>query len=236
MKITQVDIVKLRAWNATNMFLNLGNTTTGVITNYHYIRLLYVNDQRPDGAVRLVNGQTLLPLGFTVATAKPLYIQGDYNVSTNGTPMNLGSSNTSATFPAAVVADAITILSTSWSDANSTLAVGSRVAGPTTVNAAFLAGIVPTTSSRYSGGVENFPRFLETWSGKTFTYNGSMVVLFQSVWATAPWGSADVYSPPARNWAFDQNFRDQNKLPPGTPCARAMSRGRWAMIKPRTTG
>jgi hypothetical protein len=106
------------------------------------------------------------------------------------------------------------------------------------VNAAFLAGIVPTVSGSYSGGVENFPRFLEDWSSKTFTYNGSMVVMYQSLYATGLWqgtgSSIGIYNPPGRNWAFDLNFRNPAKLPPGTPSVRAMVRGQWATIDPST--
>ena len=32
----------------------------------------------------------------------------------------------------------------------------------------------------YSGGLNNFPRFLEDWTNKTFTYTGSMIELFNS--------------------------------------------------------
>ena len=39
----------------------------------------------------------------------------------------------------------------------------------------------------YSGGAENFPRFLENWSGKTLTYYGSMVELYQSQQAIGKW-------------------------------------------------
>src|ERR1019366_5752961 len=97
---------------------------------------------------------------LTVATARPLYVLGDYNQISSA---NLGTSNTSTTVPASLVADAITILSDHWTDANSTSPVGSRNALPTTVNAALLTGDVPTTYGYYSGGMENFPRFLETW-------------------------------------------------------------------------
>src|SRR6185295_16533122 len=114
-----------------------------------------------------------------------------------------------------------------------------RVASDTTVNAAFLAGIVQTTSGNYSGGVENFPRFLEDWSGKTFTYNGSMVVMCNSRLAVGQWqgtgSSIGIYNPPNRNWAFDLNFRNPAKLPPGTPSLRALVRGSWAMVSPNTT-
>ena len=114
-----------------------------------------------------------------------------------------------------------------------------RNAGDTVVNAAFLAGIVPTSSSSgYSGGVENFPRFLENWSNKTMTYNGSMIVMFPSKVAIAPWsGTGSYYSPPTRKWNFDNNFTDPNKLPPNTPAVRTIIRGQWSIVPPnKTTG
>jgi hypothetical protein len=152
-----------------------------------------------------------------------------------------GTHDTSGTKPAAVIGDAITILSANWSD---TLSVASgllsgRPATDTTVNAAILAGIVETGGGYYSGGVENFPRFLENWSGHEFTYNGSMVVMFPSQFAITPWQGTGttigVYNAPVRDWAFDTNFRDPTRLPPGTPAIRALVRSVWAMIKPNTT-
>jgi hypothetical protein len=178
-------------------------------------------------AVRLVNGHWLPPQGLTVATFNPIYIQGHYNVTTNGTMANLGTANTSQTVPASVAADALGILSIAWSDANSALAIGSRTASDTTVNAAILVGNSETVSG-YGGGLENFPRFLETWSGKTFTFNTSLVCMFPSQIATGPWGVAGAYSPPARNWSFDKNFNDPTKLPPSTPQVRLLVRGTWS--------
>ena len=122
---------------------------------------------------------------------------------------------------------------TAWSDANAGSSLSSRIAANTTVNSAFLAGIVASNGSYYSGGVENFPRFLEDWSNRTFTYNGSMVVMYPSKYATGFWGgNNNTYSPPNRNWAFDLNFMDATKLPPGTPQVSAMVRAGWAMIQP----
>jgi hypothetical protein len=204
------------------------------------VRIIYVNDQRGSSSgyepgVRLVNGETLLPQGLTVATPLPIYVRGHYN----SPPATRGSLDTTGTLPAALIGDAITILSPNWQDPRSALALDMRVASDTTVNAAFLAGIVQTTSGNYSGGVENFPRFLEDWSGKTFTYSGSMVVMYDSVYATGQWrGTGEdigIYNPPIRNWSFDTNFRDPNKLPPGTPSLKALIRARWAAIKPNTT-
>ena len=231
----QIDVGRLNTWNATNTVLR-GALAQGDVT------VIYVADRRTQTSstqpgVRLVNGATLPPRGLTIATPSPLYVKGDYNAPSGA----LGTHNTSATKPAALIGDAITILSANWSD---TLSVASgllsgRPATDTTVNAAILAGIVETGGGNYSGGVENFPRFLENWSGHTFTYNGSMVVMFPSVFARAPWqptgSTIGVYNAPVRDWAFDTNFRDPTKLPPGTPSIRALVRSVWAMIKPNTT-
>ena len=89
---------------------------------------------------------------------------------------------------------------------------------------------------RQYGGMENFPRFLETWgAANTFTYNGSMVKMFSSLYATNVWGKANVYSPPKRNWAYDVNFNDATKLPPLTPSLLKVFRGQWATVAPNTT-
>jgi hypothetical protein len=142
--------------------------------------------------------------------------------------------NTSETAPAALVADAITVLSPAWQDSQSAGDYKLRIPKPTTVNAAFVAGIVQTASGKgYSGGMENFPRFLEDWDNGAvpFTYSGSMVVMFESKYAITPWGNIGVYyDPPVRNWAFDQNFRYPDKLPPATPTAYVLTRGEWNIV------
>ena len=225
-----LDVGNLRTFSASNTLLrvSLGNRD---------VRSVYVRDLRPLNsanlaAVRVRNGQTLPDLGLTVSTERPIYVQGHYNQPTSG---HLGTTNTSNTKPAALLGDSVNILSTSWSDSNSTN-YSARNAGNTTVNAAFLAGIVESkTFGNYSGGVENFPRFLENWSGDTLTYNGSMVVMFPSQYATNRWGKGSVYSPPTRNWAFDLNFMDSTKLPPGTPELRTLIRGKWQIIAPGQT-
>jgi hypothetical protein len=226
-KCTQLDIGKLAAWNTSNVllrpFLPSGD-----------IRVVYVADFRAQTAsteagIRLTNGSSLLPQGLTIATPHALYILGNYNCPN---PLHLNTTNTSATRPAALIADAITVLSPAWDDSKSTGSLGTRGAQDTTVNAAFVAGIVQTTSATgYSGGVENFPRFLEDWNNKKLTYSGSMVVMFESKYATAPWVNIGTYyNPPIRNWAFDTNFRDPTKLPPATPSAYVLARGTWDIV------
>jgi hypothetical protein len=176
------------------------------------------------------NGLQLPTNGLTVATGRPLYVWGDYNTDA----ATKGTANTSTTRPASLVADAITILSDAWVDGNS---ASMQDAKPTTVNAAFLTGSVDTTSGQYSGGMENFPRFLESWgAANPFTYNGSMVKMFPSLYATNVWNGINYakhyYDPPARNWAYDANFDDQTKLPPKTPSLLQVIRSQWANVPP----
>ena len=219
-----VDIGSLKTWAETN-------TSLRPVLGLAKQNSIYVADDRTPsattlGAVRVVNG-TLLPTnGLTVATGRPLYVKGDFNAPV------LGSTNTATSRPASLVADAITILSGNWSDANSTSALSSRTAVSTTVNAALLTGVVETTPRRYSGGMENFPRFLETWGlGNVFTYNGSMVKMFPSLYATNVWNSS-AYVPPKRNWAYDVNFDNPTRLPPKTPSLLKVLRTRWSTALP----
>jgi hypothetical protein len=228
---TEIDVGAFNQWltNAGAAINGLARLNTG-----HQLNSIYVDDQRVDAAkltvARVTNGQQLPPDGLTVATRLPLYVQGHFNAP-DATP---ALANTAATKPASLVGDAITVLSANWLDANSALAVSSRAASDTTVNAAFLAGIVQTANvagiKHYSGGVENFPRFLESWTGKTFTYNGSMVSMFSSRYATSFWGNSSYYNPPKRSWAFDRNFLVYAKLPPCTPQVRKVMRNAWNVV------
>ncbi|GHB95248.1 hypothetical protein [Cerasicoccus arenae] len=174
--------------------------------------------------------------GTSFATNQAMYIDGHYNADgdpNTGSPTEPDSSSnfasSGAEAPSALVADAITFLSTNWDDANSTKSKDSnRVASNfTEVSAAILAGIVPsgeTGSNSYSGGVENFPRFLEKWSGKTLRIRGSIVALFESEVSKERWGKGDVYDAPNRNWGFHEKL-GEGYYPPGTPSTRTY-RGR----------
>ena len=167
-----------------------------------------------NGAVRLVDGEELAgPL--TVATENPLYTWGDYN--------NVNKK------PAALLTDAYNVLSNSWQDYRSTGSLSLRTASNTTVNACFMTGNVPSESNHYSGGLENLPRFLEKWTGKTFYYRGSMVDLWESEQATGIWYYGGYfYTAPNRDWGFDSMYLDPTQLPPGTPQVNAVQRGKWS--------
>ncbi len=118
-------------------------------------RTIYVADQRTQAAntqsgVRLVNGDLLPGSGLTVATPNPLYVQGDYNAPTMQVKQGkktLTVADPTKIVPASLIADAITILSNDWDDSDGGSYLGARtVKRNTTVNAAVIAGIVPTAA------------------------------------------------------------------------------------------
>jgi hypothetical protein len=201
-------------------------------------------------AVRLTNGKNLPAnegLGFTLATHNPLYVKGHYNCTDDS---KLGTSDTSATVPSALMSDALTILSDNWSDAASTGSYTTRDAANTTVNAAILTGTIPSTSTTYytfSGGVHNLPRLLEDWMNvtggrRTLTLNTSILDLFVSKTATNQFrnpgnfglSNDPYYDPPNRDFNYDINFRDYEKTPPGIPTALVLIRKDWALPPPNT--
>ncbi len=235
-KAVQLDVGKFNTWltNTLGRGFNTLNTSAptskghGIDGVYVYNGVQISGSQLP--AVRVMNGQQLPTNGLTVATPFPIYVKGDYNTTTNGTTFSTALGDTVNTRPAGFMGDAVTILSTNWNDSTyvSGLAVGSRTPANITVNAACLQGIVPSNGAHYSGGVENFLRLLENWTGYTVTYNGSIVVLFESQYATSFWGNTTYYNAPTRKWGFDTKFSQQSGLPPMTPQVRAIIRGQWA--------
>ncbi len=235
-KAVQLDVGNLNTWLTSSSKGQQFNSlnTSGITSKGHPINGVYVyNNITPTSAqlpaVRLVNGQQLPPGGLTVATPFPIYVLGDYNTTTNGTKFSTTLGDTTNTYPAAIMGDTVTVLSSAWSDAyNYNTGLSSRTPASTTINVATLEGIVPSNGSYYSGGVENFLRLLENWSSSyTLTYNGSIVVLFQSQYATGYWDNTTYYYPPTRRWGFDLNFGQQSRLPPMTPQVRATIRESW---------
>jgi Tfp pilus assembly protein PilX len=197
--------------------------------------------------VRLISGQVLPGIydatnslntkGFTVASENAVYVQGNYNatgISTIGNPTPSTAyqpQNTANHIPASIVSDAVMILSNSWSDSRSfryPFTLGSRVASETTVRFAMLAGDARSSfegspnqgggDPRLAGGVHNFKRFLEKWSGVRLNYTGSLINLYNSRNNNGAFKCCSkIYSPPTRNWVFDTSFLDPTRLPPGTP-------------------
>jgi PilX N-terminal len=193
-------------------------------------------------ALKLVDGATLnlgnscgaVVCGLTIASENPVYIQGDYNAPPDG-------SWSGPSVAAAVAADAVTLLSDNWNDVNSFMypyALGTandRVAVQTAYRVALIAGKgIPfgqiagacgCNDFGTDGGVHNFLRFLETWSGVNGYYYGSMVSFYFNRQGVGTYkNSGYVYSPPVRHYSFDTNFTlGPSYLPPRTPVLRSVN-------------
>jgi hypothetical protein len=99
-------------------------------------------------------------------------------------------------------------------------------AGPAnyTINAAWLFGLGPSTKNRdwYNGGLENFPKYLESWTGRMLNYRGSFVSLGQPLhklnnWPCGSGNECNVYNPPGRNFNYEPLYNQVQWLPPMTP-------------------
>jgi hypothetical protein len=177
--------------------------------------------------LRLVNGQSpnLPTPGFTVTSENPVYVQGNYN--SNG-DVNFADAHSAA----AVIGDAVTLLSNNWAsggDERSFIfpyAVGSRSGSTTFYRMAIASGKginfekpgeETIQDFGTDGGTHNFLRYLESWGGTSY-YRGSIVSLYYYRQAVGPYKCCStVYSPPTRNYAFDTEFLVPSQLPPGTP-------------------
>jgi hypothetical protein len=81
----------------------------------------------------------------------------------------------------------------------------------------------------YSGGVENYFRFLENWSGVNFVFEGSIIQLWLSETALGLWsyGSPN-YTAPNRIWSWDTSLVGING-PPGAPRVFEIQQTQWEL-------
>jgi hypothetical protein len=142
-----------------------------------------------------VSGGSSLQAPLSVATNLPLYVRGDYNTAPGG-----------------------------WQPASCDATSGEgKTENPPSdvrVEAALLSGHSPTPffgSPNGGGWLNNYPRFLENWSGRTVTLRGSFVSLWFARLATGPFECCNYYVPPVRDWRFDPRLLSIANLPPGTP-------------------
>jgi hypothetical protein len=165
---------------------------------------------QPNG-IRLKNGSQLFgPL--TVVSEDPLYVKGDYNTVNKQ--------------PAAVIADAVNLLSNKWNDTKKKGTL--PAASATKFDMAMITGNDETFGSQYSGGFENLPRFHENWTNIDCSILGSFVKIYASKIATGAWiYGGDHYTAPNRLWDYDLDFNDASKLPPFTPNVAQVKSAAW---------
>ena len=212
--------------------------------NYPYASVDCLNQGRMNwvsGArhvLRLIDGSVgNLPLspnngGLTVASENPVYIQGDYNASS----AQLFTDTPKVHSPAAVIADAVTLLSNSWNDINdmtNPTNAFNRLGSNTWYRLAVASGKTPNFPNSggvndvtwgTDGGVHNFLRYIEAWNtasgaSTNLAYQGSLVSLYFSNYATGTYkfGKSGIYNAPNRQYSFDTLFLTPANLPPATP-------------------
>ncbi|HSQ01381.1 MAG TPA: hypothetical protein VL049_29520 [Candidatus Dormibacteraeota bacterium] len=250
MLLLNINIRDLILWNQQNgepFFATDDKTEGGLVifatvagpnsnsgSNNYGVRLFGSNDIPLNGGI----GASADPTGVTVASDQAMYVIGDYNRGTAG--------GGTACQPASVIGDSINVFSGAYwrsgipnvcgaaccqdnrcRDGQSTqdLSGGRRNAQTSWINAAFLGGVDDTTGSAYNGGLENYPRFHENWSGTTLNYQGSFVSLGDATHVNGAWcgtggsnsSGCNIYNPPTRAWNFDPGFNNAANLPPLTP-------------------
>jgi Tfp pilus assembly protein PilX len=182
-------------------------------------------------AIKLINGGlgNIVAPGFTVVTENPVYVQGDWNAGQAGFANNDGHVATS------VIADAVTLLSNEWTDANgyaNPYNPGNRNRGtPAFYRLAIIGGkglafaqpANTATDFGTDGGAHNFLRYLEN-GNQAVNYRGSLATFFFNRQAVGTFKCCTtVYGAPQRNYAFDTDFLNPAQLPPLTPVFRDLN-------------
>ena len=241
MLLLNLNVRDLIAWNTANgdPFFSAADTSDGglvifatvqgpnsnTINNYGVRLFGSANLPIPGGI-----GVSANPTGLTMVSDQAMYVLGDYNrgpVSAGDLPKQ----------PAAIIGDGVNVMSNNYwqigcssgcrNDSQSirNLGDGTRTGSSTRINSALLGGVDDTVGGTYNGGLENYPRFHENWSGNTLTYQGSFVSLGIPAHVNGTWcgtggstsSGCNIYNPPNRNWNFDPDFNNAANLPPLTP-------------------
>jgi len=195
--------------------------------------LKIVNGGYTTGTLRLPrNGSQ----GLSVVAENPAYLQGNYNAP-NAAGTDFGATPGTDHVSAAVIADAVSLLSNNFNDIGSFMAPhdvtnANRAASTTWYRVAVISGKGlnfphPTTNAQdhtdfgTDGGAHNFLRYLEDWGGQTLNYRGSIVSFYLNRQALGTYKCCDVvYGVPSRGYKFDSDFLTPNLLPPRTPMFR----------------
>ena len=247
----------LDKWGETNISLGFGVSSPA--NPYVAVNCLTVGRaNKVTGArhvLRLVDGSLgNLPTlansagGFTVTSENPLYVLGNYNSNAGDTFWNNPNAVDIPHSAAALIADAVTLLSNSWTDLldmNNTVNMGNRAATTTYYRTAIASGKnmnFPQPAGQpedfgTDGGVHNFLRYIENWGPATLNYRGSLISLYYAQYATGTFKCCTlVYSPPTRNYFFDTDFLIPADLPPGTPELQDINNlTYWQNFSPCTT-
>ncbi|MEB3291207.1 MAG: hypothetical protein VKI82_14915, partial [Leptolyngbya sp.] len=173
----------------------------------------YLNQSRPNTAQNVVreNGNFSTPATASSTTdAAPVLIDRNGHALVSTT-----AANGSTTISKINTVSGWTTLASSVSDRNRNL---HSVSANVQVNAVFISGIPPSRTGQGYGGLQNFPRLIEDWTGDTLIINGAFAQLNFATSATGPF-EHDAWEPgstvnsssdnigyfvaPTRRWSYD---------------------------------
>jgi len=174
--------------------------------------------------------------GWSDSLSSHRHTTGSYNINWQTT--NPSGSNTLEGLDISKTPAALPNLSTPTAGTARTAKFG---ASTTEISTCVLMGIVPTNhnatgltdgppiagpNNQSSGGVHNFPRLLDNWSGQSLYIRGSMVAMFESRVAMEAW-NLRVYNAPSRNWGLHESLRTVNHDLPLEPILLSARRLRY---------
>jgi hypothetical protein len=161
--------------------------------------------------------------GLTIVTPNPCYVLGSFNTTND---------STGKLPPCAIFADALTVLSNNWKDADNNQ--DADYDGPlptataTVINASLVLNNLPTDADNVesggSGGIHHLVRYLENWKNRNINVRGSMVVLNRMRYSRSELGKDTYFETPNRNFQFDPSIYGLTRTPPFAPSGVKVTR------------
>jgi hypothetical protein len=180
-------------------------------------------------ALKLTNGENIVGqgiTGLTIVAENPVYIQGNWNA--NGTFAGAHAAT-------AVIADAVTLLTSDWTDTISFTQPYNLDGRPNGVQSWYRLGIIAGKGMAFpqpsgtptdfgtDGGAHNFLRHLQK-GNQAVNYRGSIATFYYNRQAVGTFKCCGtVYTAPDRNYGFDTDFLTPALLPPNTPVFRDLN-------------
>jgi hypothetical protein len=161
--------------------------------------------------------------GLTIVTPNPCYMHGAFNTTAD---------STGKLPPCALFADSLTVLSSSWRDADNDQDAdfdgALPVASDTQLNLSLVLNNLPTDEENVaaggSGGIHNLVRYLENWNNRALHVRGSLVVLNRMRYSRSELGKDIVYRAPQRTFEFTPGSFGIDRTPPFAPSGIKVTR------------
>ena len=186
-------------------------------------------------ALKLINGDDIRAqgvTGLTVVSENPVYVQGDWNAG--------GASFATAHSATAIIADAVTLLSSAWTDTISFTQPYNAANRPRAAQNWYRVAVIAGKGMSFpwpgggaaadfgtDGGAHNFLRYLEgnpgRWCDAQLPRLDRDVLLQPAGGRHLQGRHGTVYGAPTRAYNFDINFLTPALLPPNTPVFRDMN-------------